>query len=404
MQGDWTIIEGGVTAPGGFRACGVTAGIKKPRPDMALLVSDRPAALAGVFTTNKIQAAPVRLCRERVAAGRGRAVVVNAGVANACTGPGGMEDARQMQQWAAAALGMAADDVCVCSTGTIGLRLPMAKIEAGIRAAAGTLADDGGAAAARAIMTTDTRPKECALELTVEGRAVRIGGMCKGAGMIEPNMATMLAFLTTDAAVEPAALQALVREAAAVSFNAISVDGDQSTNDTFLCLANGAAGTTPLAPGHADWARFAAAFTEVARRLACMIVQDGEGATCFVTVTVRGAASDADARLAARAVANSLLVKTSWFGGDPNWGRVVAAVGYSGAAVDETRVDVAYDDCVAVRGGCKAADTALADLEAVLRRKTFTVTVDLHLGEHAATVYSCDCSEDYVKINAEYMT
>lgn len=397
-------VEGGVTAAQGYRACGVKAGIKADRPDMALLVSDSPATVAAVFTTNRIQGATVKLCRERLAGGVARAVVVNSGNANACTGPRGLEDARRMSRLAAAGLGCDESQVFVCSTGTIGIPLPMDKIERGIALAVPALASDGGPSAARAIMTTDTVDKQVAVELTLGGRTVRIGGMAKGAGMIEPHLATMLVFLTTDAAVERGALQDALRRAVDQSFNRITVDGDQSCNDTVLVFANGAAGNALLRPGGADWAPFEAALDEVCRELAMRIVKDGEGATRFVTVEVRGAVDDREADLAARAIARSFLVKTSWFGGDPNWGRVIDAVGYSGAQVREESVDISYDGLLAFDGGRPVLHERLADLEAVLRRPAFTLSVDLHLGVGKAVMYTCDCSEEYVRINSEYMT
>jgi glutamate N-acetyltransferase/amino-acid N-acetyltransferase len=253
-------------------------------------------------------------------------------------------------------------------------------------------------------MTTDTRDKQAAVEFTVGGRKVRMGGMAKGAGMIAPNMATMLGFITTDAAVRRVDMQACLRKAADLSFNRITVDGDQSTNDTLLLLANGAAGNPVLHRGSRWWPLFEEAVITVTRDLAMKIARDGEGATKFVTVTVTGARTDRDAQKAARAIAQSLLVKTSWFGCDPNWGRVIAAVGYSGAAVDQEKVDIRYDGFRAVRGGLKARDFSLKDLERVLRKPEFTVDVDLHLGRGKDTVYTCDCSDGYVKINAEYMT
>ena len=400
----WNSIDGGVTAPQGYRASGVHAGIKKNATDLALIVSDRDATVAGTFTQNRIQGAVVKLCRDRLNSGIGRAVLVNSGNANACVGPRGLDDASRMAAVTAECLDLDENTVFVSSTGVIGVPLPMGAIEAGIPAAVEQLSDDGGHAAACAIMTTDTVEKELALELTVDGVAVRIGGICKGAGMIEPNMATMLSFITTDAAVESEALQACLSAAVAESFNRISVDGDQSCNDTVLILANGAAGNAPLSEGHADWPAFKAAVSELALGLAHKIVEDGEGATKFVTVVVRGAASDADARLAARQVANSLLVKTSWYGCDPNWGRVIDSGGHSGAEVEEALVAIYYDDFCAVKEGRVAADTALRDLEAVLRNDRFTVVIDLQLGDGTDTVYTCDCSEEYVRINSEYTT
>ena len=403
-MGSIKAVRGGVTAPQGYRAAAVEARIKHPRPDLAMLVSDVPAVAAGMFTTNRIQAAPVRLCRDRVRRGRAQAILVNSGCANACTGTHGWTDACRMATMAARALDIREPDMLVCSTGTIGIPMPMDRVEAAIPKLVDGLNRKGGDAAARAIMTTDTVDKQEALEFRVNGKTVRIGGMCKGAGMIEPNMATMLAFLTTDAAVAPGALKQALRDAVNRSFNRITVDGDQSTNDTILFLANGMAGNRVLKPGHPAWRLFCEAVQTICLRLACRLVKDGEGATRFVTVCVKGAASDADAQKATRAIANSLLVKTSWFGADPNWGRVIDAVGYSGARVEESKVDIRYDRLRAVRSGQKDARTPLSDLEKVLRQQSFTVEVDLHLGRGTDTVYTCDCSVEYIKINAAYMT
>lgn len=401
-----TEVDGGVTAAQGFRASGVCAGIKASAPDLALLVSDVDAAVAGVFTTNAVQAAPVRWCRDVVAGGTARAVVINSGCANACTGTDGVARNRAVAGTLADALGIDARRVLVCSTGTIGKRLPVEKIQQGMGPAVAALSASGGDEAARAIMTTDTVDKQAAVNVVIGGRSVKIGGMCKGAGMIAPNMATMLAFITTDAAVEPAALQHCLAATADRTFNRISVDGDQSTNDTLLLLANGMAmeGAAPLNEKHPDWPVFLNAVETVARVLSHKIVRDGEGATKFVTVTVAGAMTSADATRAAKAIANSMLCKTAWFGGDPNWGRVICAVGYSGATVDAERVDIAFDELVAVRDGQMAADVAFADLEAIFARNAFEIKVNLNLGDATDTVYTCDCSYDYVRINAEYMT
>jgi len=395
---------GGVTAAQGYRAAGIHAGIKKADPDLAMIVSEPPASVAGVFTTNRVQGATVRLCRERLAGGKASAVVINSGNANACTGSQGHANARRMAAVAAQCLGSDEKSVFVCSTGTIGIPLPMDIVEAGIRRIVPLLKPDGGGEALRAIMTTDTKPKEAAVRLVVGGAETTIGGMAKGAGMIQPKMATMLAFITTDAAVGPKALRDALARVAGTTFNRISVDGDQSCNDTVLLLANGRAGGEELGPGHADWPRFEAALQSVAFRLAVKIVEDGEGATKFVTVRVRGADSDSDAELAARAIANSLLVKTSWFGQDPNWGRVIDAAGYSGAALDQDRVDISYDELCAVRGGAAAPGMTKAALAEVLKRPRFTVDVNLNIGAHSCTVYTCDCSHEYVSINADYTT
>jgi glutamate N-acetyltransferase/amino-acid N-acetyltransferase len=346
----------------------------------------------------------VKLCRQRLAGRKARAVIINAGNANACNGPQGLRDARRMGALAAQALGVDETKVFVCSTGVIGRPLPMDKIAVGARLAAAALSETGGGQAARAIMTTDTVDKQVALEFRIDGKPVRLGGMCKGAGMIEPCMATMLCFLTTDAAVEAGALQAALAEAVDRSFNRVTVDGDQSCNDTVLLMANGAAGNRALNRKHRQWPGFVAALKAAALELALKVARDGEGATKFVTVNVKGAASAKDAHAAARAIANSLLVKTSWFGEDPNWGRVIDAAGYSGAAVKEERVEIRFDDLLVVKNGRMVSGESPEDLRKVLKQKEFSVTVDLHLGKWSDAVYTCDCSLDYVKINSEYTT
>ena len=386
--------------PKKFQAAGIAAGIKKQDVlDMALLYSELPAVVAGTFTTNKIKAATVKLCMERVGGVKtGRAVIINSGNANACTGTQGIRDAAEMTRKTAEELGITEDQVYVCSTGRIGVLLPMPCIERGITLAAKNLSAESGAVAARAIMTTDTRPKTVTETLLVDGCEIRMTAMAKGAGMIEPNMATMLAFLLTDAAVDKKALQAALRQSVAKSFNRISVDGDMSTNDTVLCFANGAAGNKTLKPGHAQWEAFCAMLDRITHVLAMMIIGDGEGAKKVVTITVKGAASDADAERAARAIANSMLVKTSWVLRDANWGRVMDALGYSGADVQEASVDVFYNDLPAVLGGV-AAETPANALQDIVGSSAFSITVNLRLGIGAATVYSCDCTEEYVKIN-----
>ncbi len=397
------VIEDAVVLPPGFTAAGVAAGIKRNgKLDMALVVSDRPAACAGVFTTNQVKAAPVRLDQEVVARRTARAIVVNSGNANACTGARGMRDARTMAAVTAKLLKIKPAGVLVCSTGAIGKPMPMNTITAGLRALPGALSAAGGNDAAAAIMTTDTRKKTATVRLVIDGKPVVLTAFAKGAGMIEPNMATMLGYFLTDAAVEPRALQHALKQAVDASFNRISVDGDMSTNDTCLLLANGAAGNRPLTPKHKDWGLFTAALRVVALDLAQRIARDGEGCTKLITVQVRGARSDADADAAARAVANSMLVKTCWHGDYPNWGRIMDAVGYSPATVDETKVDIFYDRLAAVRRGV-ATRTSIQALSQVQRQERFTLTIDLHLGKGAAVVYTCDCSEEYVKINVDYI-
>ncbi len=386
--------------PAGFRAAGIVAGLKKSRkPDMALIFSDKPAALAGTFTTNQVKAATVRLDAERVAGGGGaRGVVVNSGQANACTGKQGYRDAQAMAAHAAQQFGVPAEQFLVCSTGRIGVPLRMDVILPGIEKLARSVAPAGGEAAARGIMTTDTRPKRFTATFSADGHPCRFTGIAKGAGMIQPCMATMLAFLLTDAKVDRRAMQKALKAAVDKSFNRISVDADQSTNDTVLLLANGCAGNRALKPGHRDWPAFVAALEGVTFRLAMEMVRDGEGAQKMVTVNVRGARTPADAEAAARSVANSFLVKTSWVGSYPNWGRIMDALGYSPAAIDENRVEIRYDHLLAAKNGLKAG-ASIAQLSKVAAQKEFAITIDLHLGRHAATVYSCDCTEEYVKIN-----
>jgi glutamate N-acetyltransferase/amino-acid N-acetyltransferase len=406
MKLDLKVLEGGITAPKGFRAGAVRAGIKesRKRDDLTLVLSDTPATVAGTFTSNRVKAACVRLCERHLIWGQAQAILINAGNANACTGDQGIADAERMADLTAQHLGIGKNNVFVCSTGTIGIPLPMAKIEAALPALVKKVNRDGGAEAAEAILTTDLVRKEVAVTLKIDGLPITVGGIAKGSGMIAPNMATMLAFITTDAGVDQRSLQDCLAHAVEHSFNRIVVDGDESTNDTVLMLANNAAGTKPLNKNHHDWRRFCQAVEHVAHALAIMIVKDGEGATKFVTVTVSGAASRQAARAAARAIAKSPLVKTAWNGGDPNWGRIMAAIGYSGARIEQSRVDITFDNVLAVQNGQAAPGSSLKDLEQVYARKAFTINVDLHAGKMDYTVYTCDLSKEYVAINAEYMT
>ncbi len=385
-------IKGSITAPRGFRAAGVAAGLKATgKKDMALIVSNGPATVAATFTTNQVKAAPVKLSMRHVKAGKACAIVANSGNANACTGISGMVHARAMAVAVARRLGCAEEHVLVCSTGRIGVNLPIVKVESGIKQLLGVLSARGGSAAAQAIMTTDTFAKEVAVQFKAGGKTIRIGGIAKGAGMIQPNMATMLSFITTDAAIPRSALQKSLTHAVNQSFNRVTVDGDTSTNDTVILLANGVAGAPPLA-------KFQEALDFVCLELAKMIVRDGEGVTKFVTVNVHGAASDLHAEIAARAVANSVLVKTSWCGGDPNWGRILDALGYSRARVDEERVDIAYNGVSAVRGGM-ATRTPLARLKKIVAQPTFTIDIHLHLGRGHCAMHTCDLTEKYVELN-----
>ena len=401
------LIKGGVCSAKGFRAAGVGAEIKyKGRNDVALIVADEPCAAAAVFTTNKVAAAPVNLDRKVIRGGRVQAILANSGCANACTGEAGMKDAELSALVTAGELGIDPKLVLVASTGVIGRRLPMDRLLAGMRAAKRKLGRTGehGLAAEKAVMTTDTRPKQACATVTIGGRKVTVGGMSKGSGMIEPNMATMLGFITTDAAVSPAMLRRALLKAISRSFNRLVVDGDESTNDSVFLLASGKAGNAEINKVGADFDAFLAALTAVCTSLAKQMAADGEGATKFVTVTVRGAKSDRDAELAARAVAKSPLAKTSWFGKDPNWGRVLAAVGYSGAEVVDMKAEVFYDGEWAFRRGEIADEAQLKRLEKVMERPSFEVIVDLHLGQATSTIYTCDFSLDYVHINADYTT
>jgi glutamate N-acetyltransferase / amino-acid N-acetyltransferase len=397
----FTDITGGVTAPLGFLAgstyCGVKA-VNKDNPDIALIFSEHKTVAAATFTTNKVKAAPVRVSRTHVASADVRAIIANSGNANACTGVPGIENAKRMCAATAAILGLKEKQVLVCSTGRIGVQLPIEKMEATIATMKPCLNANGSNAAARAIMTSDTFPKEIAVEITVGGKKVRIGGIAKGAGMIDPNMATMLSFVTTDAVIDKDTLQKAVSVGVEQSYNRITIDGDMSTNDTVLVLANGAAGNKPLTYGTKDFKVFQTALDHVMRELAWLIVQDGEGVSKFVEVRVDGAASLADARKAAEAIANSTLVKCAWFGQDPNWGRIMDALGYCGAKMREEQVDIFYDGVSAVKHGMQSK-TPIEKLLHVVRQKRFTITVDLHQGSGEYVVYTTDFTMDYVKLN-----
>jgi len=401
------IVKGGVCSAKGFRAAGVAAQIKyKGRNDVALLVADEPCAAAAVFTTNKVAAAPVLYDREIVAGGRVQAILANSGCANACTGEAGLKDAKLSALVTAGELGIDSNHVLVASTGVIGRRLPMDRLLSGMRSAKSALgrSPQHGLDAEKAVMTTDTRPKEACVETIIGGKKVIVGGMSKGSGMIEPNMATMLGFITTDAAVSVPMLRRALKLAIAKSFNRLVVDGDESTNDSVFLLASGKAGNARIVRGGKDFDALRAALEAVCVSLARQMATDGEGATKFVTVTVRGARNEKDAARAARAVAKSPLAKTSWFGRDPNWGRVLAAVGYSGAAVEDMKAEVFYDGEWAFRRGKIADERQLARLAKVLKKDAFEVIVDLHLGKGESSIYTCDFSLDYVHINADYTT
>ncbi len=404
-------IGGGITAPQGFRAAGVACGIKRRSAtaataplDLALIVTEGPVSAAAVFTTNKAVAAPIQISRDHLARsdGRAAAIVVNAGCANACTGDAGLAVARQMAEAAAAAAGCAPHEVLVASTGVIGMPLNIDKIRAGVADASAALSTTGSDNAMRAIMTTDPFPKGKAVSVTTaDGRTFAVGGIAKGSGMIEPRMATMLGFLTTDARVAPAVLQGALRRVADETFNAITVDGECSTNDCVFLLASGASGVTIE---REDDPALLAGLRAVSEFLAREIVRGGEGATKLVTVRITGAATHDDAWLAARTIANSPLVKTAIHGGDPNWGRLVAAAGRSGAEFVLDRASVAVGPVQMFVSGVPHDERA-GDAAAVMQQKELTVSVDLGTGGgHSATMWTCDFSAEYVRINAEYRT
>jgi glutamate N-acetyltransferase / amino-acid N-acetyltransferase len=397
------LVDGGVTAAQGFRAGNTACGIKSDAglPDLALLAADGPCAAAGTFTTSKTASHTVLLDREKLAStgGHAQAVVVNSGNANCSNGEQGMLDARRMADVTAQKLGIDPSLVLVSSTGIIGRRLPIDKVEKGV--AQIEVHPDGGADFAQGIITTDTRTKTIAVEFTVEGKTVRLGGSTKGAGMIYPNMATMLCYITTDAAAEPAFLQQLLSAAVDDSFNMVCVDGDMSTNDTVLLFASGVAGNTPLNASSPDAALFEAALRHVTRYLAREIPRDGEGASRFQTVTVRNAPTRADARKAARAITNSPIWQCAIAGSDPNWGRVIAALGKSGADLDHNKLDISLGGVLVVHNGV-ATDYDQAAARQAMGQPEVAVDVDLHLGDASAMAWGCDLTHGYIEENAEY--
>jgi glutamate N-acetyltransferase / amino-acid N-acetyltransferase len=399
-------IKGGVVAPMGFQCNGVSCGVKNPdskRLDLGLIVSDVPAVAAATFTSNKFKAAPVRVSKAHlVSNGSIRAIVTNSGNANACTGPRGINDAKRMTSVTAEALGVKPHHVLVCSTGIIGIPMPIDRIEAKIPKMVSGLQSTSGDNFAKSIMTSDTLMKNFAIEVPLGTKTVRIGAAAKGAGMIRPNMATMLCFITTDAAIGKAELRMMTQSAVEQSFNRISIDGDTSTNDTVIVLANGAAGNRKIQGGTPSARKFRQALDYVMLHMAKLLVSDGERVTKFVEIQVRGATSFTDAKKVAEAVANSMLVKCSWNGSDPNWGRVMHAVGYSRARVREELVDVYFDGLCAAKSGL-ATETPIEKLKAAVAKREFTVTIDLNLGEAEHSVFTSDLSQEYVDYNrAEY--
>lgn len=409
MPHSWQSISGGVTAPEGFLAAGITAGLKASgKPDLSLLLAPEGAVCAGTFTTSLVRAACVDLCAERLQAsgGRARAVLSNSGQANACTGDRGLIDSLRATQAMADRLGLAPDEVLICSTGVIGVPIPMDTLLAGLDPLAEALSPEGGAAAATAILTTDLIDKQIALEAELGGRRVRIGGMAKGSGMIHPNMATMLGYLSCDAGVPADVWQAMVKRAVDRSFNAITVDGDTSTNDTYLAFAAG----EPLNPEHFD--ALEAGLTAVSQHLAKAIARDGEGATCLIEVLVEGAADDAGARAIARTICGSSLVKCAVHGRDPNWGRIVAAAGRAGVPFDPDAVALWLGDHQLMAAGQplafdrSAASTYMRDRAAgaYLRDDTVLIRLQVGAGSGQGRAWGCDLSDQYVRINADYTT
>ena len=406
MAGAIDFVDGGtVTSPQGFRAGATYAGLKtfaEDKLDLGILLSESPCATAGVFTTSAVRSATVAVDRQRLAQGIPmRGLIVNAGIANTCVGEQGFIDAEEMTSLAARKTGTSPEQVLVCSTGVIGVELPMSLIRSGVEQI--ELTDNGGANMARAIMTTDTRPKEVAASFEVGGRQVFLGGIAKGSGMIHPNMATMLSFLTTDAAVEREFLQATLSQVADETYNMLTVDGDSSTNDTVLLMANGMAQNPEIQAGSADADTFMAALRQVCTYLTQELARDGEGASHLIVVEVSGAADTTDARKAARTVASSNLVKSAVYGADPNWGRLMMALGRSGAAAEEEKVDLFVNGVCIMEAG-KPIPFHRDAVVAQMRRPEVTFRLQLNLGSGEATAWGCDLTEEYVIINSAYTT
>ena len=394
-----------IKVPKGFSAAGAICGIKKSgKKDFALIVSDSPCQAAGFFTQNAFAAAPVELCRLHLKKSSGiRAVAINSGCANACTGKKGLADAREMARLVSKAVGCKTENVLVASTGVIGPYLPMEKISAGVNMTAQGLSPNGFRDAAESIMTTDTKMKIASLDLEIGGRTIAFLGMAKGSGMIHPQMATMLAFITTDAAISGAALRKAGKRAVALSFNCVTVDGDTSTNDTLLILANGQAGNKTIASSGRDYEIFQSALTDICQALARMIAEDGEGATRVIRINVTGARNEKDAQRAAKAVATSNLVKTAIFGRDANWGRIICAVGNSGAAFIPDKITVHMGDVLLFAKGAPQVKSE-EDLRRVMENREVPIAIDLKNGAASAICWTCDLTYDYVKINADYRT
>ncbi|MCL4537569.1 MAG: bifunctional glutamate N-acetyltransferase/amino-acid acetyltransferase ArgJ [Nitrospirae bacterium] len=392
-----------MNTPKGFLFSAVEAAIKKPgRKDLALIFSEGEAVVSGMFTKNNIKAAPVRLDMKLIKSGKGQAIIVNSGNANACTGKQGMKDAVEMAELAATALGLKPNNAYVCSTGVIGTLMPMERIRPKVSELANNLGKASIDDVAAAIMTTDTFPKTISKRIKIDGKTITISGVCKGAGMICPDMATMLCFIMTDANIEKSALNKALKIAVQKSFNRITIDGDMSTNDTVLVMANGMVGNKPIKANSKDFEVFAKAVSDITYELSRMIVKDGEGATKLVEIEIRNAKSDKDAEKGAFAIANSMLVKTAIYGNDANWGRIMAALGYSGIAIKEEKTEIFFNGLKIVTKGMGIGKDKEANEK--LKSKEIKIVVDLHLGKGTAKVLTCDLTEDYVKINAEYRT
>lgn len=407
-------IPGGITAPKGFKAAGVHCGIKKNKPDLALIYSDIPAVAWAMFTSNKVKAAPVQISIKKIRNRRAQAIIVNSGIANTCTGKRGIRDAQNMSKLAAQELGIGEEDVLIASTGHIGEPLPMCKIEEGIKQARLLLSSRGGRQAAEAILTTDTFAKEISVETNISGRGknkVKIAGIAKGAGMISPNLATMLCFITTDACISEDALEEAIKSAVNKSFNQISIDADMSTNDTVFIMSNGQAGNKRIKTWHKkkklrvndeNFNYFSQALDFVCISMAKMIVRDGEGATKLIEVNVEGAPFPKDARRIGRAIASSSLVKTAVAGASPNWGRVMSALGAAHTKIDPDKVDIYFGSLLTVKDGV-GIDSISPKLREVLKQNEIRITIHLNQGNHQTTFWGCDLTEKYVRINKRYV-
>ena len=402
------MMEGGVTAAQGFVAGGIHCGVRKnkSKPDLAMIYSEKPCTAAAVYTRNLVKGAPILVTQKNIADGTAKAVICNSGNANTCNADG-VEKAEAMCQLTAKALGIAPQDVVVASTGVIGQVLPLEPIQEGIPELVKTLSPEGSLAAATAIMTTDTIPKEAAAQVEIGGKTVTLGGISKGSGMIHPNMATMLCFVTTDCAITPEMLDKAIHQVTEKTFNMISIDGDTSTNDTFAILANGAAGNETIAAPGPDYDAFVEALEAVCRQLSKLMAGDGEGATKLLVCQVEGAADPETAKVVAKSVICSTLFKAAMFGADANWGRVLCAIGYSGAAVDVHKIDVSFRSAKGQVDVCQnGAGIPFSEEKAseVLGEKEIDILVHLHMGQEQAEAYGCDLTYDYVKINGDYRT